>query len=138
MPDRLLSALTGQIDPRDLKEVWFGERSQIDLGAALQQASETDRIAEFLQNLRPTHAGYAALQQALAAYPDIATQGSWPIIVDGPKLRSEDRGPRVAALKNRLLLTSDLDRTAASVNDVFDAALERALQKCQGGMPLAA
>jgi hypothetical protein len=34
--------LTGQIDPRDLKEVWFGERSQIDLGAALQQASETD------------------------------------------------------------------------------------------------
>jgi L,D-transpeptidase YcbB len=130
--------LTGQIDPRDLTEVWFGERSQIDLGAALQQASETDRVAEFLQNLRPTHAGYAALQQALAAYRDIATQGGWPIIADGPKLRREDRGPRVAALKNRLLLTSDLDRTAASVDDVFDAALERALQKCQGGMPLAA
>jgi murein L,D-transpeptidase YcbB/YkuD len=57
--------LTGQIDPRDLKEVWFGERSQIDLGAALQQASKTDRVAEFLQTLRPTHAGYAALRKAL-------------------------------------------------------------------------
>ena len=43
--------LTGQINPRDLKEVWFGERSQGDLGAILQQASETDRVAEFLSNI---------------------------------------------------------------------------------------
>jgi murein L,D-transpeptidase YcbB/YkuD len=110
--------ITGQIDPRDLKEVRFGERSQIDLGAALQQASETDRVAEFLQTLRPTHAGYAALQKALAAYRDIATRGGWPTIPDGEKLRREDRGPRVAALKNRLRLTSELDRSAASVDCV--------------------
>ena len=129
--------LTGQINPRALNEVWFGERSEVDLGTALQQASETDRVVEFLQNLRPTHAGYAALQKALAAYQDIATRGGWPIIPDGPKLRREDRGPRVAALKNRLLLTSDLDRTAASVDDIFDAALERALQKFQGRHGLA-
>ena len=41
------------------------------------------------------------------------------------------QGPRVAALKNRLLLTSDLDRTAEVVDDVFDAALEHGLQRFQ-------
>ena len=43
--------LTGQINPRDLKEAWFGERSLVDLGTVLQQASETDRVAELLQHL---------------------------------------------------------------------------------------
>ena len=123
--------LTGQIDPRDLKEVWFGERSQVNLGTAIQQASETDRVAEFLQNLRPTHAGYAALQKTLASYRDIAARGGWPVIPDGPKLQRGDHGPRVAALKNRLLLTSDLDQASAAVDDVFDPALVRGLQRFQ-------
>ena len=42
--------LTGQINPRDIKEVWFEERSQVDLGAILQQASETGRVAELLSD----------------------------------------------------------------------------------------
>jgi murein L,D-transpeptidase YcbB/YkuD len=115
--------LTGQIDPRGLNEVWFGERSEVDLGAALQQASETGRVEEFLQNLRPMHAGYAALQKTLASYHDIAARGGWPVIPDGPKLQKGDRGPRVAALRDRLLLTSDLDRASAPIDEVFDAAL---------------
>jgi murein L,D-transpeptidase YcbB/YkuD len=123
--------LTGQIDPRRLKEVWFGERSEVDLGAALQQASETGRVEEFLQNLRPMHAGYAALQKTLASYHDIAARGGWPVIPDGPKLQKGDRGPRVAALRDRLLLTSDLDRASAPIDEVFDAALERGLQRFQ-------
>ncbi len=123
--------LTGQINPRDIKEVWFEERSQGDLGAILQQASETGRVAELLSDMRPAHTGYAALQKALAAHRDIAARGGWPVIPDGPKLQRGAQGPRVAALKNRLLLTSDLDRTAEVVDDVFDAALEHGLQRFQ-------
>ena len=123
--------LTGQINPRDIKEVWFEERSQDDLGAILQQASETGRIVELLSDMRPAHTGYAALQKALAAHRDIAARGGWPVIPDGPKLQRGAQGPRVAALKNRLLLTSDLDRTAEVVDDVFDAALEHGLQRFQ-------
>src|SRR5262249_95189 len=90
--------LTGQIDPRDLNEVGFAERSRVDLETTLQHASETDRVAELVQNLRPTHAGYAGLKKALASYRDIAARGGWPTIPDGPKLQRGDRGPRVAAL----------------------------------------
>lgn len=123
--------LTGQIDPRDLQEVWFAERSPVDLATALQRVSDTDRVGELLQNLRPAHAGYAALQKALASYRDIAAQGGWPVIPDGPKLQRGDGGPRVAALRKRLLLTSDLNQASASVDDVFDVALEHGLQSFQ-------
>jgi murein L,D-transpeptidase YcbB/YkuD len=123
--------LTGQIDPRELKEQWFGERSHVNLATALQEAAETDRVTEFLQNLRPPHAGYAALQKTLSLYRDLVAQGGWPIIPDGPKLQKGDRGPRVAALRHRLWLTADLDRVVATVDDVFDPTLERGLQRFQ-------
>ena len=38
-------ALTGRINPHDLNEAWFGERPPVDLGSALQRASETGRVA---------------------------------------------------------------------------------------------
>jgi L,D-transpeptidase YcbB len=123
--------LTGRINPHDLKEAWFGERSLVDLRSALQLASETDRVAEFLENLRPTHAGYAALQQTLAWYRDIAARGGWPVIPDGLKLLKGDHGPRVTTLKHRLQLTADLDRSSEAANDVFDAALEHGLRRFQ-------
>ena len=123
--------LTGQINPRDIKEEWFEERRQVDLGAILQRASETGRVSESLSNMRPTHTGYAALQKALVAYRNMAARGGWPAIPDGPTLQRGAHGPRVAALKNRLLLTADLDRTSEVVDDVFDAALEHGLQRFQ-------
>jgi L,D-transpeptidase YcbB len=123
--------LTGQINPRDLKEEWFGERAPADLGTGLQQASEAHRVEQFLHNLRPMHAGYVALHNTLASYRDILRMGGWPVIPDGPKLRKGDRGPRVAALRHRLRLTSDLDQVAVPVDEVFDATLERALQRFQ-------
>ena len=123
--------LTGQIDPRDLQEVWFMDRPQVDLETALQQASEANLIAEFLRNLRPPHAGYAGLQEALTAYRDILARGGWPVIPDGPKLQRGDHGPRVAALRNRLLLTSDLGEASTPVADLFDAMLEQGVQRFQ-------
>jgi L,D-transpeptidase YcbB len=123
--------LTGQIDPREHKEVWFADRPQVDLATILQEASETNRIAELLHNLRPMHAGYAELQKALASYRDISARGGWPVIPDGPKLQKGDRDPRVVALRTRLQLTADLDRLPAPVEDVFDAALEQGLKGFQ-------
>jgi L,D-transpeptidase YcbB len=130
--------LTGQIDPRELKEVWFADRPEIDLGIALQYASETNQVTELLQNLRPTHAGYVGLRKALASYRDISARGGWPVIPDGPNLQIGDHGPRVAALRTRLLLTADLDRASVPVDDTFDAALERGLQRFQERHGLAA
>ena len=124
--------LTGQIDPHELKEVWLADRPEIDLTTALQQALETNHIAEFLHDLRPVHAGYAGLRKALTDYHTIAAKGGWPAIADGPKLQRGDRGPRVAALRKRLMVTRDLEPASDGQDgDVFDAALERGLQRFQ-------
>jgi L,D-transpeptidase YcbB len=123
--------LTGQIDPREVNEVWFADQPELDLETVLREVLETNRVAEFLPNLRPVHAGNAALQQALASYRAILAGGGWPVIPDGPKLQRGDRGPRIATLRHRLLLTADLDRAPALADDVFDAVLERGLQRFQ-------
>jgi L,D-transpeptidase YcbB len=122
---------TGQIDPKILHEVWFASRAELDLQTRLQQAAETNQVGELLQNLRPTHGGYMALQQALMSYRDMASRGSWPVIPDGPKLQRGDRGPRVVALHTRLLWSGDLDHALQPTSDIFDAGIEQALQKFQ-------
>jgi murein L,D-transpeptidase YcbB/YkuD len=129
--------LTGQIDPRALKEMWFAERPRVDLETALHDASQTNRVTELLHNLRPRHGGYAGLQKALASYRGIFANGGWPVIPAGPKLQKGDRGPRVMAVRHRLLATADLEQAADSeqatdpVDEIFDAALERGVQRFQ-------
>jgi len=122
---------TGQIDPMILHEVWFAHRSEMDLETRLQHAVEANQVGELLQSLRPTYAGYLALQKALMSYRDIVEKGGWPVIPDGPKLQRGDRGLRVMALHTRLLLSGDLDHASDPTGDIFDAALERALQQFQ-------
>jgi murein L,D-transpeptidase YcbB/YkuD len=111
--------------------MWVVQRPEINLETQLQQAVEADQVVELLQSLRPTHAGYVSLQKALMSYREIVARGGWPTIHEGPKLQRGDRGPRVMALHTRLGLTADLERGSAPVSDVFDTAVEQALQTFQ-------
>jgi len=124
-------ALAGQIDPKLLGEEWFADRVAVDLAPPLQRALETDNVAVFLSQLRPSHRGYAGLQKAWAYYQDIAARGGWPTIADGPVLQKGDHGARVEALRSRLLSTGDLELDLVRNDEVFDTTLEEALQKFQ-------
>ena len=72
---------------------------------------------------------------ALEAYRKIATKGGWPTIPDGPKLQSGDSGPRVGALRKRLIASGDLG-SGATIGPVDDE-LQDALRRFQGrhGLP---
>jgi L,D-transpeptidase YcbB len=124
-------AFAGQIDPQMLGEVWFADRTAIDLVTPLQLALETNSAAAFLSQLRPIHRGYTGLKKAWADYQDIAARGGWPTVADGPALQKGDHGARVEALRSRLLSTGDLAQGSVQNGEVFDAALEEALQKFQ-------
>ena len=97
--------LTGQINPRDIKEVWFEERSQDDLGAILRTSLGNRPCRGVIERHATCAYRLCCLQKALAAHRDIAARGGWPLIPDGPKLQ-RGHGPRVAALKIDYLLTS--------------------------------
>lgn len=51
---------------------------------------------------------YQRLQPALELYLQIADEGGWPAVPDGPTIEPGDEDPRVPALARRLAVTGDL------------------------------
>lgn len=123
--------LAGKINPETIDSEWFADRRDLDLAAHLQTALEKNQIEEALRNLLPPQPGYARLRKALARYRDIAANGGWPMVSDGPKLQRDDSGERVLALRRRLIAAGDLDPAAGDSLDLFDGAVEEALRKFQ-------
>ena len=52
---------------------------------------------------------YLRLQNALEMYLQIADEGGWLTVPDGPTIEPGSQDPRVAALARRLMVTGDLD-----------------------------
>lgn len=77
----------------------------------------------------------AATEQAIAAYRDLAARGGWqPLQVSG-NLAVGARGPAVVALRQRLIVTGDLDPAAGSSN-VFDSYVEAGVRRFQSRVGL--
>ena len=75
----------------------------------------------------------ARLRAAIAALQPQADKG-WPQVADGPKLQLGDTGPRVDALRARLVASGDL---TARTSGAFDLMLQSALEHFQArhGLP---
>jgi murein L,D-transpeptidase YcbB/YkuD len=123
----------GRVSPKALDEVWFADHpeSEVSLVQLLQEGLEGQQLAALLDALPPSHAAYDGLMRARAQYHEIAAHGGWPQVPEGSKLRKGDHGARVQALRRRLLITGDLPAAASQDGEVFDVALEQALQRFQ-------
>ena len=78
-----------------------------------------------------------AVQVAIAQYSDIVARGGWPTVPALKALRLGARDPAVAALRQRLAITGDLD-SAAGVSAVFDSYVDAAVRRFQArhGIPV--
>ena len=122
--------LYGQISPEKIDlELVFGEKP-VDLNGLLISAVNENKIDETLAGLLPKYPVYARLRTALAEYRQYEAEGGWKQVPEGPKLRKGARGERVTALKERLVVTGELDSSALG-NDVFDETLEQAVRRYQ-------
>lgn len=73
-----------------------------------------------------------ALLEAIAHLEHVQAAGGWPEIPPGPTLRLGDTGPRVAALRARLMASGDLPADMASGADsVFDPVVEAGVRRVQ-------
>jgi murein L,D-transpeptidase YcbB/YkuD len=106
-------------------------QSPKELAGMLHEAVNTTSIVATLSTLRPPHPGYVALQQALAQYRHIATQGGWPILPDDPMLHQGDGGVSRVLLRLRLQATGDLATQPTDDPTRFDEALEAAVRRFQ-------
>lgn len=122
--------LSGHVNPETIDPEWFAARRGGDLAETLEQALGSGEISAALAALSPPQPGYKLLKRALSRYRGMR---AWPSIEDGAPLRLGGRGPRVASLRELLIVTGDLAATSpeSSENDLFDEDLENAMQRFQ-------
>ncbi len=78
-----------------------------------------------------------AVEHAIMQYSDIVARGGWPMVPPEQRLRVGSRGPAVAALRQRLIISGDLD-AQMGVNDAFDTYVDAAVKRFQArhGIPV--
>jgi len=138
----------GKVNPEQLEPTWNFTRSMAGISPvnAMARLVNAEDLPLALDALAPQLPRYTALVDALATYRAIADQGGWPTVPAGPTLRPGDRSPRVAALRDRLHASGELDAAAAGSpdaesdadgqaaaldEDYYDADLERAVRLFQ-------
>ncbi len=77
----------------------------------------------------------AATEEAIVAYRDLASRGGWPAVQISDRLAVGSRGPGVVALRQRLIVTGDLDASAGS-SSVYDSYVEAGVRRFQSRMGL--
>jgi murein L,D-transpeptidase YcbB/YkuD len=71
-----------------------------------------------------------ATQAAIQKYQDLAARGGWALVPPGGEIRIGSRGPRVQALRERLVASGDLDPVAGN-GPVYDSFVEAAVKRFQ-------
>jgi murein L,D-transpeptidase YcbB/YkuD len=67
---------------------------------------------------------------AISRYREIVGRGGWNRVPDGPALRLGASAPNVAALRQRLVASGDLEQ-AAGRSDIYDSFVEAAVRRFQ-------
>ena len=122
--------LRGRVRPETL---YLQSRAIADddhVDEVLKAAVETGNVRGELASLAPSSPAYSRLREALARYRKRAVLDKYRWVPAGPTLRQGDRDPRVAAVRQRLAASGDLD-TAANAGETFDAQLETAVRRFQ-------
>ena len=121
----------GQLKPHESDPELFAEAGEKDFNPLLtiKQVLGAGDLDSFLKKLPPQHYHYRSLVAALAHYRQLAAEGGWPQVPDGPSLRPGEHDPRVPQFRARLTVTGELhDADTGQDNNLYDAKLEEAVK----------
>jgi L,D-transpeptidase YcbB len=122
--------LAGRLDPRAVDDGWYLRSRRSSIDSTLLAALRDDEFPGMLESLRPRQKEYRELVEALADYREVLRDGGWPAVPDGQTLRPGDQGARVAALRERLRATGELD-APEEAEPVFDNEVAEAVARFQ-------
>ncbi|MCE8535981.1 L,D-transpeptidase family protein [Ruegeria pomeroyi] len=111
-----------QIDDGMVREV---ERRGAEVYLTELQASQP---ARYMRGLAPDTAQYRALLKLKLDLEHALANGGWGPTVSGGKLEPGNSGPRVVALRNRLIAMGYMERSAVAS---YDGTLQKAVQAFQ-------
>ncbi len=120
----------GRTSPKVIDARWKSRRAEPDFAATLNAAVDED-LASWIDDLRPRHPEYVALQKALADVEGQRDKGGWPQ-VKAASLKPGDSSPAVVALRQRLAASGHVTGdSATSTSPVFDNDLADAVRAFQ-------
>jgi murein L,D-transpeptidase YcbB/YkuD len=97
----------------------------------VRRALDCNSLAAFIDATTPSTKYYELLRMQLQRYRELAAQGGWPAVPEGPALRKNGRDARVVLLRQRLQVTGELPATENDRAEEFDEALEQAVKTFQ-------
>jgi len=121
---------TGRLALNEIDPEMYIYPGVLDRQAILEGVAAAPDIEWFLRNQAPSNPVYRRLRRVLAEYSDIAARGGWPPVPVGPSLKPGMAGPRVGALRLRLMASGDLT-IESTAPKVYDAALVQAVERFQ-------
>lgn len=119
-----------RIDKDILNELWPQHPSFIDPYEWLQHNAGSNRLLARLFELSPPHYQYERLRNALAQLRIIKRKGGWPTLPLDSLLKPGQRDSRVKILKQRLIISKDLDPQFLD-GDLYDDKLRKAVTNFQ-------
>ena len=124
----------GKVNPYSLDPNWNFRRelNDMDPATAIQAAIDSDSLLDYLSKMFPRGWVYTQLREGLSRYQEIAANGGWPQIPEGPTLRPGAADPRLSTLMRRLAITGDMEniQTFAPVTN-YDTALQAGVRHFQ-------
>lgn len=125
----------GRVVPKENKNIqWDVKRNKIKLHKALATVLQYRKSKYDYADFQPLHKDYVNLKNALATYRKIKSEGGWPRIPQGTKLKPGQSSPAVSTLRQRLIGRSSIADSANT--NVYDAKLVGAVKSFQSSMGL--
>ena len=121
-----------RLRPADFLAEWSVRPAPYDPTPEFNAALAADRLQPWLDSLPPRYQGYQALRKSLVTYRAISAAHGWTTVpeADTP-LTVGMSDPRVTALRARLATEDSSVEAAPAQPDVYDPALETAVQRFQ-------
>ncbi|MCF8107017.1 MAG: L,D-transpeptidase family protein, partial [Desulfohalobiaceae bacterium] len=122
---------SGRVSPENLYKQWLAPEKKEDIISRLATLGPAQDLMEVYEGFLPDCRRYKSMLRAGKRLRRIIAEGGWGRLTAGPLLQQGDTGPRVAALKQRLLMKRVPERGLDVSKSYFDGRLEEAVIRFQ-------
>lgn len=121
--------INGRIEPQGVDLTWLKNHTKVDFRKIINLGQDPNQFQDAISNYE--NPLYKRLRTALIKYKIIQANGGWPLIPPGSKIEKGQRGERIKLLRERLMVSGDLNAESTDDSDIYDGKLENAVRKFQ-------